>query len=84
MTATAITPAHCRRHISDRAWETIAPHLSGGPGKPRLRFVSLVIDGGHNRRVVHADGHANGHYGGHPHRGNGNFGGSESTLMFAW
>ena len=27
------TPAHRRHDISDRAWETIAPHLSGGPGK---------------------------------------------------
>ena len=33
MTAAANTPAHRRHDISDRAWETIAPHLPGGPGK---------------------------------------------------
>ena len=27
------TAAYRRHDISDRAWETIAPHLSGGPGK---------------------------------------------------
>ena len=32
MTA-ATTPAHRRHDISNRAWETIAPYLSGGPGK---------------------------------------------------
>ena len=31
-TSTTETPAHRRHDISDRAWETIAPHLSGGPG----------------------------------------------------
>ena len=32
-TATTKTPAHRCHNISDRAWETIAPHISGGPGK---------------------------------------------------
>ena len=27
------TPDHHRHAISDHAWETIAPHPSGGPGK---------------------------------------------------
>ena len=30
---TTTTPAHHCPNISDRAWETIAPHLSGGPDK---------------------------------------------------
>ena len=33
MTAATPTPTHRRHDISDRAWDTIAPHLSGGPGK---------------------------------------------------
>ena len=32
LTAT-LTPGHRRHFIYDRAWGTIAPHLSGGPGK---------------------------------------------------
>ena len=30
---TTTTPAHRRHDISNRAWKTIAPHLSCGPGK---------------------------------------------------
>ena len=47
--STADTPAHHRHDISDRAWETIAPHLSGGPGKvgrpaeDNRRFISAVF-----------------------------------------
>ena len=48
--STAIdTPAHRRHDISDRAWETIAPHLSGGAGKVgrpaegNRRFINTVL-----------------------------------------
>ena len=27
------TPAHRRQAIADRTWDSIAPHLPGGPGK---------------------------------------------------
>ena len=43
------TPAHRRHDISDRAWETIAPHLPGGPGKvgrpaqDNRRFINAVF-----------------------------------------
>ena len=46
---TTTTPAHRRHDISDRAWETIAPHLSGGPGKvgrpaeDNRRFINAVF-----------------------------------------
>ena len=33
MSTDTATPAHHRHDSSDRAWETIASHLSGGPGK---------------------------------------------------
>ena len=33
MTTATLTPAHRRHDISDRARETIASHLPGGPGK---------------------------------------------------
>ena len=33
MSTATPAPAHRRHDISDQAWETIAPHLSGGPGK---------------------------------------------------
>ena len=33
MSTDTATPAHRRHDIPDRVWETIAPHLSGGPGK---------------------------------------------------
>ena len=43
------TPAHRRHDISDRTWETIAPHLPGGPGKvgrpaqDNRRFINAVF-----------------------------------------
>ena len=49
MTAATPTPAHRQYDISDRAWETIAPYLSGGPGKvgrpaaDNRRFVNAVF-----------------------------------------
>ena len=33
MSTDTATPAHRRHDISDRAWETIAPHPPGGSGK---------------------------------------------------
>ena len=33
MSTDTTTLAHRRYDISDRTWETIAPHISGGPGK---------------------------------------------------
>ena len=33
MSTATPAPVHRRQDISDRAWETIAPHLSGRPGK---------------------------------------------------
>ena len=47
--STSDTPAHRRHDISDRARETIAPHLSGGPGKvgrpaeDNRRFINAVF-----------------------------------------
>ena len=46
MSTDTATPAHRRHDISDRDWETIAPHLSGGPGK-----VGRPRD---NRRLIKA------------------------------
>ena len=49
MSTATPTPAHRRHDISDRAWETIAPHLSGGPGKvgrpaeDNRRFINGVF-----------------------------------------
>ena len=49
MSTDTATPAHRRHDISDRAWETIAPHLSGGPGKvgrpaaDNRRFIKAVF-----------------------------------------
>ena len=49
MSTDTATPAHLRHDISDRAWETIAPHLSGGPGKvgrpaeDNRRFINGVF-----------------------------------------
>ena len=33
MSTATPAPVHRRQDISDRAWETIAPHLSGDPSK---------------------------------------------------
>ena len=46
MSATA-TDAYHRHDISDRIWETIAPHLPGGPGK-------VGQPAGDNRRFINA------------------------------
>ena len=45
MTAATPTPAHRRHDTSDRAWDTIAPHLSGVPGK-------VGRPAGNNRRFM--------------------------------
>ena len=41
------TPTHRRHNISDHARQTIAPHLSGGPGK-------VGRPAGNNRRFINA------------------------------
>ena len=50
MSTATPAPAHRRHDISDQAWETIAPHLSGGPGKvdasPRTTSVSATACSG--------------------------------------
>ena len=49
MSTATPAPAHRRHDISDHAWETIAPHLSGGPGKvgrpdeDNRRFINGVF-----------------------------------------
>ena len=49
MSADTTPPAHRHHDISDRAWEAIAPHLSGGPGKvgrpagDNRRFINAVL-----------------------------------------
>ena len=63
------TPAHHRHDISDRSWETIAPHLPGGPGKvgrpapDNRRFsnaVFWILRAGASRRDLPPDyGHWN-------------------------
>ena len=56
--STTDTPAHCRHDISDRAWETIAPHPSGGPGKvgrpaeDNRRFINAVFRSPPHRRTL--------------------------------
>ena len=46
---TTTTPAHRRHDIPNRAWESIAPHLPGGPGsvggpaQDNRRFINAVF-----------------------------------------